>query len=424
LSATLTHSSKLPQTDTPGSGRWRRAKYAGVFVDTLAEARGAVGKFAFKVKWRGPQVMRSGFATAATARDARLKMQAELIENNGRLPHHRLASDSFRKMVEALVGRRDVRKTISKAGRVRYSILYSNGNDYALFELCFRFLAESKKHHFKDGATVASFATWVRNTGRSERTLEMAIRLLNKVYGFALVRGLFAVNPVKEAKQSEVLAYQIKKKPGHTRKYPAMRRTITDSDKRKICETVRRWRDPRAVWVGLNVWMGLRPSVFNRINFEDFDPMAGLLYVRPEVHKSRFFREAGKPSASILRREAYPLLQHYAAKIGLRFDRAGFVDATGNKATGLFIRRPYGRSVMRRQWGLILRAAGVEYAAPYAARHTVINELLSSEIPVQDVATHSGNSPETIFRYYVRPSSDADIRRAAIKWQGLEKVAV
>ena len=61
------------------------------------------------------------------------------------------------------------------------------------------------------------------------------------------------------------------------------------------------------------------------------------------------------------------------------------------------------------------------HAAPYAARHTVINEFLSSEIPVQDIATHSGNGSETIFRYHVRPSSDADIRRAAIKWRGLEE---
>lgn len=415
--------------------RWRPTKYEGVYLDTLAKSRGADAKFVFKVRWRNLQVMRGGFVSATKARDERMKTKVKLIENEGRLPYRRLPADSFKKMVEALVRKRDIRKSASQTGRPRYSILYNDGKDYSLFDLCFRYLTESKRHHFNDGVGLVNFAAWLRKSGRSERTLEMAFRLLNKVYGLAAVRGLYPHNPVREAKQSEVLAYQIKKRGGHARKYPAMRRTITPEEKQKICEAVKRWRDPRAVWVGLNIWTGLRPSVFNRIRFEDFDPAAGILYIQPEAHKSRFFREAGKPSASILRRETYPLLQHYAARIGICFDRAvapdtslypatlppsgrsGFVDSSGNKITGPFFRAPLLRSSMRRQWRLILRSAAVEYAAPYAARHTVINELLSSEIPVQDVATHSGNSPETIFRYYVRPSSDADIRRAAIKWQ-------
>ena len=404
--------------------RWTRTKYPGVYLDALADRRGVKEKFAFKVKWRGPQVMRAGFISAATARDARERTKSKLIESGGSLPFHRLPSDSFKKMVEALVRKKDVRKSVSKTGRARYSILYADGKDYSLFDLCFRYLSETRKNHFKDGTTVAHFAEWMRKTAHSERTLEMCVHLLQKVYGFSVVRGFYPINPVIEAKQSEVLAYQIRKRPGQPRKYPAMRRALTPEEKQKICAAAMRWRDPRAVWVGLNVWMGLRPSVFNRIRFEDFDPLAGILHIQPEAHKSRFFREAGKASASILRREVYPLLEHYAARIGIRFSAAGFVDLSGKKITGLFIRRPLWRSSMRRHWRDILRAAGVEYAAPYAARHSVINDMLSSAIPIQDIATHCGNSPGTIFRHYARLSSEADIRRAAIKWQGLEKVAV
>ncbi len=405
-------------------GRWIRTKYEGVYIDALAESRGTPAKYAYKAKWHGHQVMRSGFASAAKARDERWKTRAKLIVHEGKIPPARVlaGSDSFKKMIEELVMKGDIRKTISATRRPRYSVLYTAGTDYALFNLCFRFLTETRKQHFKDGGAVADFAAWMRKTSHSERTLEMTVRLLNKVYGLAAARGFYPTNPVKEAKQSEVLAYQIKKRPGRTRSHPAMRRTLTADEKNKICEVVQRRKNPALVWVGLNVWLGLRPSVYDRLRLEDFDSMSGLLYIRPEAHKSRFFRESGKPSASILRREVYPLLETYAAKMGMRFTGGGFTDGEGNKLSGPFLPHSVGRSAKRRQWKSILREAGVPYAAPYAARHTVINELLSSEIPVQDVATHSGNSPETIFRYYVRPSTEADLRRAAIKWQESQAV--
>lgn len=404
-------------------GRWIRTKYEGVYLDALAESRGSPAKFVYRAKWHGHQVMRGGFTSPAKARDERWKTRAKLIVNEGKLPTVRVhaAAHSFKSMVEELVRRGDVRKTMTTTNRPRYSILYTGGTDYALFNLCFRYLAETKRNHFKDGATVADFAAWLRKTDHSERTLEMCVRLLQKVYGLAVVRGLFPTNPVKEAKQSEVLAYQLKKRPGRTRRHPAMRRTLTHEDKLRICEVVRRRKNPALVWVGLNVWLGLRPSVYDRLQLEDFAAARGFLYIRPEAHKSRFFREAGKPSCSILRKEAYPILEDYAAKMGMVFGGAGFADRDGNKLHGSFLPRPISRSASRRQWRRILKEAGVEYAAPYAARHTVINELLSSDIPVQDVATHSGNSPETIFRYYVRPSTEADLRHAAIKWQGLKE---
>lgn len=400
-------------------GRWIRTKYEGVYLDALAESRGSPAKFVYRAKWHGHQVMRGGFTSASTARDERWKTRAKLIIHEGKIPAARIpaGSDSFKKMVEELVRRGDVRKTMTTTNRPRYSILYTGGTDYALFNLCFRCLAETKKNHFKDGAAVADFAAWLRKTDHSERTLEMCVRLLQKVYGLAVVRGFYPINPVKDAKQSEVLAYQIKKRPGRTRRHPAMRRTLTQEDKLRICEVVRQRKNPALVWVGLNVWLGLRPSVYDRLHLEDFDASRGFLFIRPEAHKSRFFREAGKPSCSILRKETYPILEAYAAKMGMMFTVAAFVDRDGNKLHGSFLPRPISRSAKRRQWRRILKEAGVEYASPYAARHTVINELLSSDIPVQDVATHSGNCPETIFRYYVRPSSEADLRRAAIKWQ-------
>ena len=65
---------------------------------------------------------------------------------------------------------------------------------------------------------------------------------------------------------------------------------------------------------------------------------------------------------------------------------------------------------MRQMWRRVFNKAGVEYASPYAARHTMINEMLSARVPEKDVATHCGNTPETIFRYYVKPSTEKEIQ--------------
>ena len=267
-------------------GRWIRTKYEGVYLDALAESRGSPAKFVYRANWHGHQVMRGGFTSATVARDERWKTRAKLIVHEGKIPAARIlaGADSFKKMIEELVKKGDVRKTYTTTNRLRYSILYTGGTDYALFNLCFRFLAESRKPHFKDGGAVADFAAWLRKTRHSERTLEMWVRLLNKLYGMAVARVVYPINPVKEAKQSEVLAYQIRKRPGQTRKHPTMRTTITLDDKHKICEVVLRRNNPWTVWVGLNVWLGLRPSVYDRIRLEDFDPAAGFLYIRPEAH--------------------------------------------------------------------------------------------------------------------------------------------
>lgn len=77
--------------------RWRTTKYEGVYLDTLARSRGADARFVFKVRWRNLQVMRGGFVSAAKARDERMKTKVQLIENEGKLPYHRLPADSFKK---------------------------------------------------------------------------------------------------------------------------------------------------------------------------------------------------------------------------------------------------------------------------------------------------------------------------------------
>ncbi|MBI4179103.1 tyrosine-type recombinase/integrase [bacterium] len=329
------------------------------------------------------------------------------MSKDGILPPRRLPVGSFEKMVVDLVQKGDVRETKSKTGRVRYSVLYANGKDYSLFEWCREFLTKNKKLHFKSAGDVADFARWMRETGRSERTLQMCVRLIEKVYGLATTRGIYPINPVAEAKKNQVVMARIKKQV-QARRNPAMRCEISHDEKVRITEVVKAHRDPRAVWIGLNVWMGLRPSVFNKIRFEDFDLQAGVLRIRPEIHKSRLYKESGQPTASFLPPEVYPLLDNYLIRIGLR---PGFKDTSGKPVEGLFLQRPIGYSAMRRQWRRMLEKAGIkEYVAPYAARFTMINEMLSAGVHLKDVATHAGNTPETIYKYYVKPSKEEEIR--------------
>ena len=246
----------------------------------------------------------------------------------------------------------------------------------------------------------------------------MSLSLLRVVYGLAVAIHLYKMNPVLEAKKNQVLATQIRKLPQEKRN-PAMRRELTIEERQKICEVVKTWRDPRAVWVGLDVWIGLRPSIFNRIHFEDFDASSGIvLWIRPEVHKSERYRKTSDPTPSFVPPEAIELLENYARRIGICFNKErGFFDSAGQAVKGIFIRRPLGRSTMRRTWKDILEKAQVEYASPYAARITMINEMVSKGINIRDIATHMGNTPETIYKCYLKPSSVKDIQSIPAKLQ-------
>ena len=396
---------------------WGPTGHEGIYKDLRVERRGLKPKFACMAQWRGKQHWRSGFTTITQASRARVKLKTLLMDTDGILDSRRLPIQTFSKMVDALVKTNDLRKTVSKNARTRYSVLYANGTDYVLFDICFAYLAKHNRNHFGDASSVVDFVKWMRATKHSERTIEMCLRLLKVVYGIGVSRGFYKINPVLDAKKNQVLATQIRKLP-QEKSNPAMRKELTTADRQKISEVVKKWRDPRAVWVGLNVWMGLRPSVFNKICFEDFDVTSGILWIRPGFHKSEKYRKASDPTPSLVPPEAFELLEGYARKIGIGFTREkGFVATSGLPILGLFLRRPLGRSTMRRTWRAVLQRAGVEYAAPYAARITMINEMVSAGINVRDIATHMGNTPETIYKCYVKASSVKDIQNMAAKLQ-------
>ncbi len=405
---------------------WIKTQFQGVFIHSPSEQKKLPMKFYFCVQWRGTQVWRGPFETATKARDARVKMKAELMRTDGKVEPRRMAITTFDKMVEGLVKSGDVRKSISKTNRARYSVLYTDGKDYSLFVLCFEYLETHHRKHFTSATDIVDFADWMRQSGRSERTLEMCIRLLRKLYGLAIARGLYKINPVLEAKANEVLASRIRKR-AQPRKFPNMRRLISDEEKIKICEVVKLWPDPLAVWIGLNVWIGLRPSVYNRLWFEDFSPSEGLIYIRPEVHKSKLYKESGEPSKSLLPDEVYELLRIYAERVGLQFSRErGFLDVRGQPAKGPFLKRPIERSNMRKMWNRVLKKAGVVYASPFAARHNIINEMQAAGNTDRDVATHSGNTPETISRHYTKLSTKEQIQSIGEKlrvWRAARRAA-
>ncbi|OGH56414.1 MAG: hypothetical protein A3G34_01865 [Candidatus Lindowbacteria bacterium RIFCSPLOWO2_12_FULL_62_27] len=405
--------------------QWIKTKYEGVYLNAKSP-KDSIKKYAYCVQWKGTPVWRSGYPKPTDARDARVIERANLMKNDGKVEPRRSPITTFEKMVEGLIKTGDVRKSMSKTNRPRYSVLYTDGKDYSLFNLCFEYLRTCNRKHFVSGTSIVDFAGWMRQSGRSERTLVMCLRLLHKLYGLAVARELYRVNPVFEAKSNEVLASRIRRRP-QPRKFPNMRQPISDEDKISICDVVKQWRDPRAIWIGLNVWMGLRPSVFNRLRFEDFSPSEGLLYIRPEVHKSKFFKEAGTPSNSYLPDEVYELLEVYAKHIGFQFSRErGFIDEHGQPAKGTFLLRAKERSNMRQTWNRVLKKAGVKYVAPFSARHNMIGELQSASVKDREIATHSGNTPETIARYYTKPSTKEQIQSIGEKmrtWRGARKAA-
>ena len=49
---------------------------------------------------------------------------------------------------------------------------------------------------------------------------------------------------------------------------------------------------------------------FNAFDFEDFRPR--FLFVRPELHKSALYRDAGQPTPTALHPAAFDLLKWYA----------------------------------------------------------------------------------------------------------------
>src|SRR3990167_3547442 len=398
--------------------KWEKTKYEGVYVDLRAARKGSPAKFSCVSQWRGKQYWRSGFTSLTQARNARVRLKSELMETDGKLESRRLPVSTFGKMIDELVKHGDVRKAASQTGRVRYSVLYSNHSDYSLFGMCIDYLAKHNRKHFSDAVSVVGFAKWMRSTRKSERTIEMCLRLLHVVYGMAMSRGLYKFNPVIDARSNEVLAKQLRKIP-QERKNPAMRKFLTPAERQKICEVVKTWRDPRAVWVGMNVWLGLRPSVFNKIRWDDPDMAAGLLWVRPEVHKSPTHRKSGEASPSFIPAEAKGLIEHYANRLGFHMNGQDFIDQVGNAVESPFLSEPLSRSTMRRTWRAVLKKAGVEYAAPYAARVTMINEMLDAGVNVKDVATHSGNTPATIYKYYVKPSTARDIQNIPAKLHAL-----
>ena len=59
--------------------RWRASQFEGVYQDMASTNR----SFRFTVQWRGKSITRSGFTSAAQARDAREAERTHLRETDG-----------------------------------------------------------------------------------------------------------------------------------------------------------------------------------------------------------------------------------------------------------------------------------------------------------------------------------------------------
>ncbi|MFB8788656.1 MAG: site-specific integrase [Potamolinea sp.] len=67
------------------------------------------------------------------------------------------------------------------------------------------------------------------------------------------------------------------------------------------------------------------------------------------------------------------------------------------------------RNFCQRVWKVVLSTLAIDYQHPYTCRHTFISLCLMSDVGVKDIAGWVGNSPEIIYRHYVRDKINLEV---------------
>ncbi len=90
------------------------------------------------------------------------------------------------------------------------------------------------------------------------------------------------------------------------------------------------------------------------------------------------------------------------------------VDKTKTNFHKLVFPSPHGkllsfRNFCQRAWKLVLAGLKIEYRPPYVCRHTFICLCLEEGVDVKSISQWVGNSPEIIYRHYVRNKTNLEV---------------